>query len=205
MSKKSPAKILKEKGLIPKEWDLRKPLSKGQKSWITKQSTKYAQLVKRPGDFTIKRVGKSTAQNLKSQGYAIERNKAVIPTKNGAKARILRGNVEIVRPHQTERIMFRLTPETMPRFERLMKKRLKKNQAWALRIGENPLNTETSNSISPDLKWLWNYAVNFRGHSPDAKNHMYLVLITVHSGKLVDHATDDESKDLDEWEDDEEK
>ncbi len=198
MAKKSPAKILKGKGLIPKHWDLRRPLSIGQKSWITKQSNKYAQLIRRPEDFAIKRVGKSSREILKKSGYAIEGNKAIIPAK-GAKVRVKGGALEFVRPHQTERVILKGGPDFLRQVEKLYSKKLKRNQAWALKIGDSP----TINTLRPDLRELIAYARTLNFHSPSGSNHVSLVLVTVNGPGLIGHASEDD-EDSDEWDEDEE-
>lgn len=201
MSKKSPAKLLKEKGLIPKGWDLRKPLTSGQKSWITKQSKVHAQLIKRPGDFTIRRVGNATAKQLKASGYKVENNRAIIHSKQ-SNVRIKRGEIEIQRPHQTERVILKGGPDFLRQLQNLDKRKLAPNQAYGLKIGDSP----TINTIRPSLRELIQYARNLNFHSAGGQNHVSIVLITVRGPGLVGHANpdldDDDDQDEDEGEDD---
>lgn len=188
MAKKSPAKILKEKGLIPKDWDLRKPLTTGQKSWITKQSKTYAQLIRRPGDFSIKRVSDATAKSLKSSGYKVSGNRAVIPNKGG-KVKVTRGRVTIEKPHQTEQVILKGGPDFLRKLEGLYKRKLKPNQAWALKIGDSP----TIHTLRPSLRELIAYARTINFNSPSGSNHVSLVLVTVKGPGLVDHMRDDDN------------
>lgn len=203
MGKKSPAKILKEKGLIPKDWDLRKPLSTGQKSWITKQSKTYSQLIARPQDFSVKRVSNANAKILRESGVKTQGNRAIVPKgyrrmikdpttgkariiKDQAKVSIRNGKMTIKKAHQTETVYLKGGPDFLNQLEKLYKKKLKPNQAWALKIGNSP----TMRTVRPDLKELIAYARDIDFHSQDALNHVSLVLITSNSPGLVERPDD---------------
>lgn len=187
MSKKSPAKVLKDKGLIPKEWDLRKSLTTGQKSWITKQSKTFAQLVRRPDDFTVKTVKPSTEKELKRAGYRVSRGRAVIPNQGG-KARInvrkittgkgknkkTRAELRLMFDHKSERIILESGPDFLGRLSKLKPKKLRQNQAYALKIGGNQIANRTFDSLGELQIYLSNMKAPNARHGYDAMSVVIL-------------------------------
>lgn len=191
MSKgKSPASILKAKRLIPKEWDLRKPLSPGQKSWITKQSKKYAQVIRRPDEFSIRRVSKSTAKTLKETGFAVEGNRAIIPTRK-QKVSVKGGRVVIRRPRETWVVVVPPGPNLMERIAayKAKAKPLKPNQAYSIQLGPIAF----GNRAWPSLDRLEDEMARYLERR-DFEQWAAVVLVT------VERNDDIEGDDFDEWE-----
>jgi hypothetical protein len=99
------ARRLKALGLI--DYDLRRALSPGQKSNITRLARKYSGIVDHPAEFVKRTVSKKTADLLKDSGYQTFKNKktksyrTVIPSKDTVSVRIK--NDRLIREFPTHR------------------------------------------------------------------------------------------------------
>lgn len=146
--------MLKSKGLIPKQWDLRKKLSSGQKSWITKQKTKYQQIVEHPEKFASRVYSTKKAKQMKSAGFYGEGNHILIPNFGDKRSRtIVREDTITIRrrlrigytasrkpifgPEVEETIYLHTGPNLLKLLKRKYPKALPKGEYWAFKLGDN--------------------------------------------------------------------
>lgn len=198
MAKKSPAKILKDKGLIPSRWDLRS-LSSGQKSWLTKQLNRYEAVVEKPSKFTARTYSDATAKKLKAAGYFGEGNKILIPNFGdpSSRTRVSERTITITRrlnpkhgaPHTvTETIYLDSGPALLAKLNKKFADDLPQGEYWAFKVGDN--NTFLNNH-NKTLGALMHYGmeIKFKGN-PDqvqwAESHVHLVKFRYDDG--LDHS-----------------
>jgi hypothetical protein len=99
------AKRLKALGLI--DYDLRRPLSRGQKSRVTKLAKQYSGAIDHPDDYAKRNVSAHTADLLKESGYQVFKSKrtgkykAVIPSRGTTAVKIK--NDRLIRQFDTHR------------------------------------------------------------------------------------------------------
>jgi hypothetical protein len=192
MAKKSAKSVLKAKGLIPKEWDLRKTLSAGQKSWITKQERKYSEVIKHPEKFQSRTYSNATVKKLKGAGYFGEGNRILIPNFGDKSSRttVNEDTITVRRTLRngetvTEIVYLHSGPELLKRLQRKFSKPLPSGEFWAFRVGDN--NTFLSNHTKT-LGQLMHYgqSIEFRGNKDAvywAQRHMHLVRFRYDDGK----------------------
>jgi hypothetical protein len=138
MAKKSPARILRSKGLIPGDWNLTQ-LTGGQKSYITKQAKRYSDVVRNPEDYVSRRVSQSTAKLLKGAQYTVKGQRVLLHTPGADKVSIARGKVRFVRQRQSETVLLQSSPDFLRQLERLddIKAELPPGQYVGFKIGDS--------------------------------------------------------------------
>lgn len=205
MAKKSPASILKSKGLIPKEWDLRS-LSRGQKSWVTKLTQKahervdkktgeikqvprgkFADVVLKPKEFsTIKAAGKKRQAQARAAGLPTANNRALVHTGKGGKVRRRGDKLEIndATGRKIE-VWFANSDNFQRAYEKARKRKLKRNQVWAFHIGNRVNNVQYQNL--DDLMFYLTEKDDW--HSDGATDYISLVLITEGRPDVIAHNT----------------
>lgn len=174
-------------------------LTGGQKSWITKQARKYEDVVKKPDHYITRRVSEKTASQLKQAGYFVNRDlKALIYAKNQT-VKVTRGRVDFINPDGIRaRVILQSRPDFLEAIERLKKRERAfgpvPGRQYALKIGNSPRFHVTH----PSFKDLLAYAraLDQKGfHSPDARDHISLVIIDVEGfeyGQDLDDEDDEE-------------
>jgi hypothetical protein len=132
---------LKRLGLI--DYDLRKNLSTGQKSRIATLARDYGHALKHPELFHIAKVGEERKKELIKSGFKVTpTNRAVIPLMNYESARIKKGNIEFKANGMSEKTYLAGSKNFIPTFEKLARKKLKRNQMITVRIGDHaPFNS----------------------------------------------------------------
>lgn len=119
------------------------PLTKGQLTWVINRANKYAHLLKKPEDFKVAKVSKTTAKELKACGYDVTiKDRAIIPLKGFKSAKISRGKLKFdgVTPGGakiTETVTLSTAKDFYSKLEKLNKKKLKRNQYLTVKIGDN--------------------------------------------------------------------
>lgn len=130
------ARDLKRLGLV--DYDLRKPLSSGQKSRITKLREEYEHFLKSPEQFHFTRVGKETARALADTGYKVlPGNRALIPLHEAQSASIKGGKITLNYGRMKEEITLAGHKSFFPTLKELSGKKLKRNQMLTVAIGDN--------------------------------------------------------------------
>lgn len=183
MAKKSPGSILKAKGLIPREWNLRY-LSPGQKSWVTKQTKKFSEVVRRPDEFTTipTKTRKQKAQ-AKGAGLPVTNNRAVVKATKAKRNKD--GTLSIEKSDSFEEVF----PINADNFNEVMRHlhtvKLEKNQVWRVQIGGHYMNQSFRN-----LYELQHYLLNDMDFEDDDYSGVYIaiVLVTVKRAQYVKHA-----------------
>lgn len=161
--------------MLPASWDLRRPLSPGQKSYLTKQQNKYSEIVRRPKEFTLRRVNKDNQRILKASGFKVTQDgRAILPTKGTESIHVRRGKLVTEYSDKTEEILLRGQKNFLRQLEKMERKKLAPNQAYGLKIGNSPSAVFTRTT----LKELIGYARHMKFHSPSGHNYVSLVLIT---------------------------
>jgi len=178
MAKKSIAKTLKDKGLIPKDWDLRKPLTRGQKSYVTKQANAFKELVRAPEKFTVRRVSKATSDLLKGSGYKSAGDRVIVPNRGGT-VHIRGARVDYDLPDRRETVLITAGSDFLDRLELLAAREDEEGEddsgayQYGIRIGD-----ASSSALNfPSLNDLLAYLPRMKLHSANAVNHMVLVRI----------------------------
>jgi hypothetical protein len=191
MAKKSAKSILKSKGLIPKEWNLRH-LTGGQKSWITKQAKKYAAVIENPSKFESRVYGKAKAAKLKEAGYFGEGNHILIPNfgDKTARTRVSEDTVTITRVDSKgraviEKVYLHSGPELLKRLQKQFSKPLGKGEYWSLKVGDNNTFLEAGEKTLSELM-RYGSRISFQGNG-DAKewavHHVHLVKFKFEDGE----------------------
>ena len=143
---------MKALGLI--DYDLRRDLSTGQKSRITKlekslPKEEYGGFLDYPHKYVVKKVNPKRAHELADSGYVVSRaNRAVLPKGKfdtvelrGAKMIRTKGNIK-------EETILVGSLDFEKEFKKAASKKLQKNQQFSARIGENGHFKETYSSIA---------------------------------------------------------
>lgn len=173
---------------------MRRSLSAGQKSWITKQAKKYSQIIKKPKDFTIKKPAmKATLTAMKRAGFATTHDGRIIVPSRKARVHLKGNKLTWENNSRIEETRFTTGIDTLETFRKLQKMKLRPGQAWAIRIGDNP----RSHLIFGALSDLQNYVRNTTFHSADAHEHVQIVLVTAKSGRLIEQERDGDFDDED--------
>jgi hypothetical protein len=192
MAKKSPGSILKAKGLIPKEWDLRS-LSRGQKSWITKQSKTFSEVIKKPKEYTtLKAASKRQKAEFRSAGLPVTNNRAVIKSGVGGKAHRTKSGKVVITNHERKVEMFFANGSNFEaELEKARLRVLSNNQAWTFSIaGRN------ANVMYRNLDHMLYYLENKTdwhtedGEVPDGGEYISLVLVTVNRSHIIESLSD---------------
>lgn len=97
MDAKEKAAALKRAGFI--NYDLRKSLSAGQKSYITKQWKKHSAVITHPGNFIARTVSAPAAAKMKADGYDVAGRKVYI-SKEGYETATVKSRKEKGKPVQ---------------------------------------------------------------------------------------------------------
>ena len=178
MAKKSPGAVLKAKGLIPSEWNLRK-LSRGQKSWVTKQAKTFSEVVKKPKEFiTLPTRGGKQKQQAIAAGMRVTNGRAVIHAPTGGRARRV-GDKIVVKSSEVEKEYFFATPGNFLEMlaECRTREPLKRNQTWGMSIDGNQLNKQFK-SIDALEFYSWHMDLE----SEENQTMIAIILITDREG-----------------------
>lgn len=191
---------MKDKGLIPSHWDLRRSLTSGQKSWITKQKNRYEAVIDKPKKFTTRTYSKETAAKLKRAGYFGEGNKIIIPNfgDKTSRTRVSERTVTITRrlnpkhgaPHTvTETVYLDSGPALLAKLNKKFADPLPPGEYWAFKVGDN--NTFLNNH-NKTLGALMHYGmeIKFKGDAGQvqwAESHVHLVRFHYDDG--LDHSS----------------
>lgn len=183
---KSPARVLRSKGLIPRDWNLRQ-LTPSQKGYVTKQSKKFAQVLKRPGDYVSRKAAPSTLKKLKLADYPVAHGRVLLHVPGKDRVSIARGQVTFKRARQTERVLLQSSPDFLAELEQLgnLKRRLPKGHFVGFKIGNSQV-IGTFHSVAD----AYQYATTTRGFSGKDADNVALVLIDATQGYEYDE--DDE-------------
>jgi hypothetical protein len=190
MARKSPAAILKSKGLIPKDWNPAK-LNRGQKSWVTKLTRKPAkdkpagplfQLIRHPDEYSfVKAATRGTKKTLKGAGYTVTNGKAIVRTGKGGSASYRNGKLTTNGQRKTE-VWFAGHKDFLKKLAKAKKRKLRPNQVWTQQIGNSPPGHHYRS-----LEDLERYVSNIDewAHRADARDHVSLVLITENRSHII--------------------
>lgn len=182
---KSPARVLRDKGLIPREWNLTK-LTSGQKSRISfllneKKNPHVAAILKHPDRYVVRDVGKETAANLKRAGYQVNKaGRALIYTRD-AKVTVNKLGVTFRSNGMRSKVLLMSRPDFLARVEAIRRNERQwggriPGRRYALKVGNSP----RFNTTYPTLNELLAYARardKAGWHSDDARDHISLVVI----------------------------
>jgi len=132
---KSRAKKLKDKGFL--NIDLRKRLSKSDKSLITRRYNNYGKFF--TNKFIIRRVGNKRIKEMKESGFKTFGNKVILPTDgfNPKQIKIKKNKVVYSGADKSREIMIGPKINFLERLERLTKRKLMRGEFVTVRIGEN--------------------------------------------------------------------
>jgi hypothetical protein len=187
--KKSPARILRSKGLIPADWNLRS-LTRGQKSYVTKQTKKFASVIRRPDDYVARRAGASTLKQLKAANFPVHNGKALIYTPPGDSVSVAKGKITFTRKRQQERVLLQGAPDFLRALEKLPTKKLPRGQYVGIKIGNSPV-IATFHSLAD----LQHYALAKRQFSEKELATASIVIIDTNRGYENDGEEDEEDED----------
>jgi len=150
-------------------------LSRGQKSWITKQSKTFSEVLKSPGEFsTIKAKSKKHKAQAKSAGLPVTNNRAVVRVGAGGHVRRKGDKIVVTNPERRFDMWFANSKNFEKELARARKRKLKRNQVWGFHIGDRVNNVHYRN-----LDHLLYYLENKTDwHSEDTTEYISLVLIT---------------------------
>ena len=119
-------------------------LTRGQLTWVARQARENAQLLKRPEDFKVAMVSKSTAKAMKASGIKVSKtNKAIVPLKGFDKATIkgekiiFEGRNKKTGKGIKETVTLAQAHDFHAKLKHLSKTKLKKNQYLTVKIGDN--------------------------------------------------------------------
>ena len=179
MARKSSASILKSKGLIP-AWDLRKKLSRGQKSWITKQARAFAEVIKAPKKFsTIPVKGKRQKAEARAAGFGVGPKRATV---KGKARRLPSGHIVQTEGDTTREYYFANASNFQEVWEQVSSIELAHNQLWQLQIGENTLNISFR-----DINEAQRYLADIKWENPDnERKQIAFILVTEAHGIFGD-------------------
>ena len=135
---KSGARILKDKGLLPSSYRLNK-LTSGQKSWVTKQVRKFADVVEHPHRFsTIKTKTKRHREQAENAGFKVGNGRAVIRNDFGEGRLSRAGDKITINDGEVKREIWFANSKTFEAtLAKLRREKLGKNQYWSFAIGTN--------------------------------------------------------------------
>lgn len=176
---------MKRLGLI--DYDLRKKLSSGQKSHITKLANEYRHALAYPKAFHIAKVSAARAKELKDSGFKVTKTgRAIIPLKGYEKASIKPGRIIFSHESYTDETVLGGAKDFYKNAMKLRGKKLKRNQYLTVRIGDN---AEFSRKF---ISWadLINYVNNvFQPKDPgESKERIlgFISVVTVHNGQHME-------------------
>jgi hypothetical protein len=119
-------------------------LTRGQLTWVARQARENAQLLKRPDEFKVAKVSKSTAKAMKASGIKVSKtNKAIVPLKGFDKATIkgekiiFEGRNKKTGKGIKETVTLAQAHDFHAKLKHLSKTKLKKNQYLTVKIGDN--------------------------------------------------------------------
>ncbi len=136
---------------------------------LRKKAQEYAQFIKRPDEFAIKNVAKSTAKEMRASGFkTTKRAKAVIPLKGFDKVTVKNGGLIFEGKNKKTGAKVKETVTLIggenfeAKIKHLSKKKLKNNQTLSIKIGDNaPANTEFKN-MADLIKYTNNIKLNLK-------------------------------------------
>lgn len=134
--------------MIPRDWDLRKTLTPGQKSWITKQAAKFAQVIEKPKNFDSRVYSEAKTKRLKDAGFFGFGRNIIVPNFGDRTQRtyVLEDSVVIHRtlpakhgkPYRvTERVYLHSGPKLLNVLSKRFAEDLPRGEYWALKVGDN--------------------------------------------------------------------
>lgn len=140
MSKKitysAQGQALKRLGIV--KYDFRKPLSRGQKSNITKQIAKFGNYIKHPEQYHAPIVRSTTTKQLKGAGYLVTpRGRAIIPLKGNDKASVSNGTIIFESPGVKTKTYLVSADKFHSKLKKLSESKLERNQMITVQIGNN--------------------------------------------------------------------
>ncbi len=119
-------------------------LTRGQLTWVARQARENAQLLKRPDEFKVAKVSKSTAKAMKASGIKVSKtNKAIVPLKGFDKATIkgekiiFEGRNKKTGKGIKETVTLAQAHDFHAKLKHRSKTKLKKNQYLTVKIGDN--------------------------------------------------------------------
>jgi hypothetical protein len=192
--------ILKGKGLIPQDWNLRK-LTSGQKSHALKQARKYQSVVFNPKKFESRTYSTAKAKMLKEAGYFGEGNKILIPNfgDTTARTKVNTDSVTITRTDSRgrrviEKVYLHSGPELLRKLQKEFPKPLGPGEYWSLKVGDYNTFIEAGKK---DLSQLMKYGTDLTLTGSDgnihwAERHVHLVKFKFEDGE--DHVDMDKKE-----------
>jgi hypothetical protein len=173
---KSPGRVLKEKGLIPREWKLRE-LSRGQKSWVTKQARKFSDLVNHPDYFgTVAAKSKSQRAQARDIGFDMANGRAIVPVPWGGKVRRSGDRIVVSSPGRTMEITPAGAESFLEEYRKMQTEPLLPNQKLTIQIGKS----NAANLRFDSIEDLEKYVHIMDLHSDDTLEHISIVKFTEH-------------------------
>lgn len=159
-------------------------LSRGQKSWVTKQSKTFSEVIKKPSEFsTISAKTKTHKSQAQAAGLPVTNGKAVVKVGKGGHVRRRGDKIVIKNDERKVEAWFANSATFKKELDRARKRKLEPNQVWAFKIGDN-----VNNVNFRDLNQLLHYLGDKDDwHTEDgsAPDHVSLVLITVNRSHII--------------------
>lgn len=163
-------------------------LSRGQLTWVARMARENAQFLKRPEEFKVAKVAKSTAKAMKDSGIKVTKtNRALIPLKGFDSATVRGEKITFTGTNKktgakiTEKVTLAQSGEFHAKLKHLSKTKLKKNQFITVKIGDNA----TFNNRFQNYADLFHYVQNVftpkdRGQSKE-KLLRYMSIVEIES------------------------
>lgn len=130
------------------DYDLRRDLSTGQKSAITRLAKKHAaeledvkQYLNRPDDFVLRPVSKKNAEILKKSGFKFMPGKqtAIIPRRGYDSVSIKGATIEYTKSGKKDTVYLSGDPVSLFSKAQKLQQEIKRNQLLTFKIGENSI------------------------------------------------------------------
>lgn len=154
-----------------------KALSRGQKSWVTKQSRTFSEVLKRPAEFSIIKVStRKQKTQARVAGLPVTNNRAVVKTGKGGSVRRRKGGMIIhLSDGGTKEVWFASADNFKEVIDSSLKREIGPNQLWSFQIGNNE-----SSGQWPNLYQMMFYLSNeIELKDEDTGSEISLVLTTV--------------------------
>lgn len=152
-------------------------LSRGQKSWITKQSRTFSEVIKRPSEFsTIKVSTRKQKSEARSAGLPVTNSRAIVKTGKGGSVRRRKGGMIIhLSDGGTKEVWFASADNFKDVVDSSLKREIGPNQLWSFQIGNN----ESSGQWTNLYQMMFYLSNEIELKDEDAGEQISLVLTTV--------------------------
>lgn len=183
------ARDLKKLGLV--KYDLRRELSSGQKSQITKILNRLSDtfggekaakfFLNNPKEFHVAKVGAKTQAVLADSGFKLLPNgKAVIPKKGADSVKVKKGSVTYKRGNVTYEDKLVGAEDFFPTLKKLSKKKLPRNQMLTVQVGDNlPFQRARFSSYADLYRYLQEWKPNLANGDTKEKVMSFVSIVTI--------------------------